>query len=117
MLRSRKLSRRAPRSSRPRWKPTRLRGITLAAKGKMNWAQRQELHHILDWTRQPVRTPVEMMMKFAVRCWLDGKDPEPLLLAKGIQPFVLRIAMIKARVFIGNERGKRRNIAAQILES
>lgn len=84
---------------------------------KMDMWQREELHHILDWSRQPVKTPIEMMVKFAVRSFLDGKDPEPLLLAKGIPPFVLRMAMLKARVFIGNERAKRRRYAKQILES
>ena len=84
---------------------------------KMTWEQREELHHILDWTRKPVSTPVEMMVKFAVRKFLDGVDPEPLLLAKGIEPYILRIAMERARVFIGNERGKRRRLAAQIIES
>jgi hypothetical protein len=83
----------------------------------MTWVEREELHHILDWTRQPVSTPVEMMVKFAVRCFLDGKDPEPLLLAKGIPGFTLRIAMHRARIFIGNERGKRRRFAKEIRES
>ncbi len=86
------------------------------APSKMDWLQRQELHTILDWTRQPVKTPVEMMVKFAVRKFLDGIDPEPLLLAKGVEPYILRIAMLRARVFIGNERTKRRRFAKQILE-
>ncbi len=53
-------------------------------------------------------------MKFAVKCFLDGVDPEPLLLAKGVQPFVMDIAMKRARAFIGNERAKRRRHGAAI---
>lgn len=53
-------------------------------------------------------------MKFAVKCFLSGEDPEPLLLAKGIPPFVLKRALEKARVFIGNERAKRRKHGAAI---
>lgn len=88
----------------------------MANVAKMSREQRQELHHILDWSRQPVKTPVEMMIKFAVRSFLDGVDPEPILLARGIEPFVLKVAMARARAFIGNERGKRRSHAKEILE-
>jgi hypothetical protein len=54
------------------------------------------------------------MTKFAVKCFLDGIDPVPLLLARGVEMFVLIRAVEKARVFLGNERGKRRRHAAAI---
>lgn len=81
----------------------------------MTWEQRQELHHILNWTREPVTKPVDYMAKLAVKCFLDGEDAEQFLLAKGIEPFIVKRAMEKARVFIGNERANRRMRGAEIL--
>lgn len=57
---------------------------------------------------------MEAMVKLAVKCFLDGMDPEPVLAAKGIEPFVYRMALLKARVFLGNERAKRRRHGAAI---
>lgn len=86
----------------------------MARSNRLDAEQRAELHHILDWTRQPVKTPVEAMTKLAVKCFLDGVDPEPVLAAKGIEPFIYRIALNKARIFLGNERAKRRRHGAAI---
>jgi hypothetical protein len=56
------------------------------------------------------------MMQMAVRDFLDGVDPSERFEQMGIEKFIYTRALEKARVFIGNERGKRRNIAAKIRE-
>ena len=85
------------------------------ARGLANWEQRQELHHILHWTRQPVKTQMQAMVQYAVRDFLDGVDPSVRFEQMGLERFVYIRAIEKARVFLGNERGKRRNRAKEIL--
>jgi len=85
------------------------------ARGLANWEQRQELHHILHWTRQPVKTQMQAMVQYAVRDFLDGVDPSIRFEQMGLERFVYIRAIEKARVFLGNERGKRRNRAKEIL--
>ena len=82
----------------------------------MTWGQRQELHSILHWMEQPVSDPLQYMVKVAVRCFLNGVDPQMTLEEKGAQPFVAKRACDLARVWIGNERAKRRMRAREILE-
>lgn len=86
------------------------------ARGKIKWYQRQELHRLLHWCREPVHRPFELFVKICVRSFLDGVDPVPILLKKGVPDFTAERAVHIARVFINNERGKRRRFAAQILE-
>lgn len=89
----------------------------MAKNNRMTFVQRQELHHILDWCRRPVKTPMQMMIQTAVRKWLDGEDAMQHLLDIGIPKYQVDLAIFKAQVFLNNERGKRRNFAKQILES
>ncbi|HEX9429619.1 MAG TPA: hypothetical protein VF944_04510 [Candidatus Bathyarchaeia archaeon] len=79
--------------------------------------QRAELHHILDWTREPVTRPIDYMTKLAVKCFLNGQDARAFLLNKGIEAFIVKRAIEKAIVFLGNERLKRKTPArkAEIL--
>jgi hypothetical protein len=83
----------------------------------MTWAQRQELMDILYWTKLPAASPMESMVRLCVRAFLDGKDAAKEIQALGIEPFTAERAAAKARVFIGNERAKRRSRAREILEA
>lgn len=85
------------------------------ARGKADWLQRQELHHILHWCRQPTSTPLQYMIQLAVRDFLDGKDPFIQLDELGAPRFQSTRAVEKARVFLGNERAKRRMRGAEII--
>lgn len=84
------------------------------ARGKLTQEQRAELHVILDWIRSPSTKPIESLAKLAVRCFLNGEDAHAFLMTKGVEEFIVRRAVDKARVFIGNERGKRRRFADDI---
>lgn len=87
------------------------------ARNKMTWLQRQELHTILHWTKEPVATPMELYVRISVRCFLYGKDAQQVLENQGVPDFVAKRAVEKARVFLGNERAKRRNKGAEILKA
>lgn len=87
------------------------------AKSRMTWGQRQELHSILHWLEQPVSDPIQYMIKVAVRSFLNGEDPQLKLEAQGAQPFVVKRACDLARVWIGNERARRRMRSQEILDN
>lgn len=82
----------------------------------MSWEQREELHSILHWVNSPVTSPIDFMVKLCVKNYLNGVDAEAELLKMGAELFVARRMTDKARSWLNNERGKRRNQAKQILE-
>lgn len=86
------------------------------ARGKMSWVQRQELHIILDYANSPCTTQIEYFTKQAILHFLNGRDALAEI-SKKIPPFVAKRACEKARVFLGNERGRRRPKAKEILEA
>jgi hypothetical protein len=73
----------------------------------MEWAQRAELHRILHYCSEPCTTPEEYSLKQAILHFLNGRDAEALL-AEHMPLFVARRIANKARVWLGNERSKRR---------
>jgi hypothetical protein len=81
----------------------------------MTYAQRRELHAILDWTRRPVKKPFDYLVQVAVREYLNGIDAFQSAVDRGIEPFIVERITSKARVFLGNERAKRRSQTEQIL--
>lgn len=81
----------------------------------MSWSQRQELIHILHWTKQPVKDPFELHVKFCVRCFLNNMDAQAELESTGIPTFVAKRAADRARMILGNERAARRSKAKEIL--
>lgn len=89
----------------------------MARRLKADWAQRQELHHILHWCRLPTTTPMQWMVKMAVQDFLNGTDPFIRLDGYKVERFTSTRAVEKARVFLGNERAKRRMRAKEILEA
>ena len=88
----------------------------MARRLKLEWDQRRELHHILHWCRQPVSTPMQYMVQLSVQAFLNGQDPFEKLDALSVQRFQSTRAVDKARVFLGNERAKRRMRSKEILE-
>lgn len=87
----------------------------MARRNNADWEQRQELHHILHWCRQPVSTPMQYMIQLSVGEFLNGRDPFNELDKLGIPRFQSTRAVEKARVFLENERAKRRMRAKEIL--
>lgn len=86
------------------------------ARNRMTIQQRQELHKILDYVNSPSGSPNEYAVKQAVMCFLMGRDAQAEL-EKKMPAFTARLMVKRAMVFIGNERGKRRNHAAEILRA
>ena len=83
------------------------------AAGKMTFAERAELHTILHWLRLPIQRPFEYYIKEAVRCYLDGVDPQDYLEKKGVPDYQARLATSKARWILQAERDKRRLAAVK----
>lgn len=88
---------------------------SLGRRSRVTWAQRQELHHVLHFVRQPCTTPEEHMLKTAIRCFLNGEDAKKVLEQK-VPPFVAERIANKARVWLGNERSQRRVRSKEIIE-
>lgn len=87
------------------------------AGGKMSWFQRQELMSILHYVYGPSSSPEEYFKQRALHCFLNGIDAQKYLEEKlGLPAFVAVRFVEKARVWIGNERGKRRNKVPEILK-
>lgn len=81
----------------------------------MTWQQREELHHVLNYLSSPCRSPEEWYKRVAINCYLNGEDALAKL-CETLPEFVALRFTDKARVFLNNERAKRRNRAKEILE-
>lgn len=87
----------------------------MAADNKMTWVQRQEVMHILYWTKTPVEKPMQLYTRVAVRCFLDGIDAAKYLQEKyNLTVYLSERAAGLGRIVIGNERAKRRKDADKI---
>ena len=75
---------------------------------------RQEILYIVKWAKEPSTSPQDYMKKLAVRCFLEGRDPAPVLAKMGIPEFQYMVAIKKAIIVLNNERAKRRPLADQI---
>lgn len=85
------------------------------AENRMTYQQRQEVMHILYWTKTPVERPIQLYKRIAVKCFLDGVDAAKYLQEKhGLSVYLSEKAAALGRVVLGNERGKRRKDADKI---
>lgn len=85
------------------------------ARDKPEWLVRQELHAIFDYIQSPSKSPHELLVKKAIKHWLDGKDALALL-EEIVPSYQAKRACDFARYWLGNERLKRKMRSAEILE-
>lgn len=84
-------------------------------KRKPTWPERLELAPYWGYLNGPSSSPSEYLMKKAIKCFLHGEDAEAEL-NKIVEPFVTKRACERARVWLGNERAKRRMREKEILD-
>lgn len=84
------------------------------ARDRPDWLVRRELHKIFYYIQTPSSSPHEYLVKLAIKHWLNGKDALELL-KEQVPAFRAERACHTARVFLGNERAKRRSQTKEIL--
>lgn len=84
-------------------------------KRKPTWPERRELAPYWEYINGLASSPDEYLLKQAIRHFLHGEDAEAEL-NKIVEPFIAKRACERARVWLGNERAKRRMREKEILD-
>lgn len=79
----------------------------MARERKPSFEERQELIPIYQYCDTPSGKAIDFLKKHAIKLFLSGQDALAVL-SKDVPPYIAELACNRARIYLGNLRGKRR---------